>query len=355
MIRINIGGTWFNLGDQIPSTYLGQQESNVLRLIDQWQNGSTSFSFQTSGSTGPPRQIVFHRDQLAASAQLTATAFQLKSGYTALVCLDVNFVAGAMMVVRCLVTQMNMIIRPPSSDPLDGLHEPIDFAAFVPQQVQTLLDQKTTAQLDTMRTVIIGGAPISNDTIEKLQLRKAAFYATYGMTETLTHVAILKLNGPDRQREFHLLPGIKISIDGRGCLVLHAPHLGPDPIITNDLVEISSENTFRLRGRKDHVINSGGIKIQLQKVEEAVQEVFDETGIKNRFFASGIPDEKLGERLVLVIEGSPLSHNQEQIIIRGVAPALTQFETPRSLLYAPHFSLTPTRKIDRIATLASLQ
>lgn len=356
MIRIHIGGEWLNL-DQVIESFRSpsdQQEARAIQLIKEWQSGAREFTFQTSGSTGTPGRKVFSREQLEASALLTERALKLKPGYTTLICLDVNFIAGAMMIIRSLVTKMNMIIRAPSSDPLHGMNEPVDFVALVPQQLHSILD-RSPAMLDHLQTIIIGGAPLRTQLIEKLQQRTASFYATYGMTETLSHIALQKLNGSDRQTEFHPLPGINISTDNRGCLIIQAVHLGPDPVITNDVAEILGDDKFRIHGRIDQVINSGGIKIQPQKVEDIIQTVFYNLGIQVRFFLAGLPDDILGSRLVLVLEGSPHSHDEKEKILIALGNALDKYEIPRAFHYTPRFLITPTQKVDRIATLKILE
>lgn len=355
MIRIHIGGEWLNLDQAIGSSRApsDEQEANAIQLIKAWQSGVDKFIFQTSGSTGPPSKVVFSRNQLEASALLTQRALKLKAGYNALICLDVNFIAGAMMIIRSLVSKMNMIIQSPSSDPLHGMNEPVDFIALVPLQLHSILDRSPEI-LDHLQTIIIGGAPLQIQLIQKLQQRTSSFYATYGMTETLSHIALQKLNGSGRQHEFHMLPGINISTDNRNCLVIQAKHLGPDPVITNDVVEILNGDTFRVHGRIDQVINSGGIKIQPQKVEGIIQTVFQNLEIHTRFFLAGIPDDILGSRLILVLEGSPLSPDDKEQILIALGNALGKYEIPSAIYYAPRFLITPTQKIDRIGTLKFL-
>lgn len=326
------------------------QETNAISFCYKWLNGKEEFEFNTSGSTGPPKKIIFQRKQLEASARLTEEALRLVPGYTALICLDPKFIAGAMMVVRSLVTGMNMIIRTPSSNPLAGVADPIDFAAFVPYQLATMLE-KGKEQLNKLRVVIIGGAPLPQEFIEKIQDYSTSFYATYGMTETITHIALQKLNGHDRQGFFHLLPGVRASMDDRGCLVIQAPHLGPHPIITNDMVTIVDKTKLRWHGRFDRVINSGGVKVHAEKVENVAGHVFRALKIQKRFFVAGLPDEALGERVVFVVEGDAFKHKKEDSLRSSLSRHLGKFEMPKAFLYIPHFAETSTQKIDRGKTL----
>ncbi len=354
-MRVHLGGCWHTVESALhqPPSSWGDQERNALDVIRQWLSGKSEFTFQTSGSTGSPKSLTFRREQLEASAKLTADALGLKRGTTSLVCLDVNFVAGTMMIIRSLVTGMDMVIQPASANPLSGLQETIDFIALVPLQLATVL-RESPNELNRISIVLIGGASLSMQSIEQLQDRPNAYFATYGMTETLTHIALQRLNGPHVQDTFRLLPGIDASTDERGCLVVQAPHLGSTPIATNDHVEFTSPTNFRVIGRTDAVVNSGGIKIHPKKIEDVVHRVLMALGIQVRFFITGKPDEQLGERVCLVLEGQPQSSAVEVAIKDGLGKQLGKFEVPKEIQYAQLFSETPTQKIDRLATLRKL-
>ena len=323
----------------------------VVEFCHQWLNGRTTFEFSTSGSTGPPKKISFFREQLTASAKLTEVSLKLLPGYTALICLDIHFIAGAMMLVRSLVTGMNMIIVPPSSDPLKGITDAIDFAAFVPFQLPAMIQQEPE-QLNAIKKIIIGGAPLDESLVGRLQGHPGNVYSTYGMTETLTHVALRKVNGPDRQKYFQLLPGIRASLDERGCLIIHADHLG-DPLITNDRVTLLGLDRFQWEGRIDRLINSGGIKVQAEKIEKIVEEIFADLKLSNRFFISGIPDPQLSEKVVLIVEGH-ISHSLEEQISGMLKKRLSRFELPRRFFLVDRFMETESQKIDRQSTLKQL-
>ncbi|MBL7849146.1 MAG: AMP-binding protein [Cyclobacteriaceae bacterium] len=350
-MRVNIGGTWTRLEalDKLPVHSEEEMDRDAIQFIREWQEGRTSFTFHTSGSTGDPKPISFHRDQLVASAQLTLKVLPLTPGMTALVCLDPRFVAGAMMIVRCLVGSIDMVIRPASSNPFTKLPEPIDFAALVPLQVTTVL-KESPAVLDALKVLIVGGAPLPETVVSKLKDCHAHCYATYGMTETLTHIALRKLNGPDKQSAFHLLPGIHASLNELGCLVIEAPHLGP-PIVTHDIAEWTGHDSFRILGRSDEVINSGGVKVHPKKVEAILERVLDELGYTFRFFIAGQPDERLGQHVCLFIEGPPLSEAAESAMLSHLNQWLSTYERPRQVVFCRSFVHTPTQKIDRYATM----
>lgn len=332
---------------------LGISESHALRFLQAWQQGQQEFTFQTSGSTGPPRSVSFHRNQLEASARLTIHALNLRPGQHALICLDTRFVAGALMLVRGLLAGMNLIIREPSADPLENFPGPVDFMAVVPLQLATLLRHSREA-LDRVSVVIVGGAPLPDETVMELVGMRPAFYATYGMTETLTHIALRRLNGIDPQPRFQPLPGVNLSLDARGCLVIHAPHLGLTPIVTNDLVRFESDG-FTIIGRYDDVINTGGVKVHPAAVEVSVEHTLRALGLRCRFFVTALPDDRLQEAVCLVIEGSPLPGEVEEKLRTDLSTRLGRFEMPRTILYTPRFAESATQKIDKRASLASAQ
>lgn len=352
-MRIHLGGSWHNVTglDAPEQTTWTPEERATAAIVQDWSRGEQSFSFQTSGSTGNPKTVTFQRRQLEASATLTARALSLRAGSTSLLCLDPAFVAGRMMIVRSLVVGMDLVVRPPASNPLKGLSIPIDFVALVPLQLSTLLAEDPSA-LDRISTIIVGGAPVSPAVIEKLKGRKCKVFATYGMTETLTHVAVQRLNGESVQDAFHLLPGITASSNADGCLEISAPHLGP-PIVTRDIVEWVTPSSFRVLGRADDTINTGGVKVLTHRVEAVVAAAMKELSVASRFFVAGQPDDRLGERVCLIIEGSPLTASKTNALQAALVERLGTYERPREIIYRRVFMETPTQKVDRRGTLAS--
>lgn len=355
-MRVNIHDTWFDLHElgTVSLSGLGLTESVGLQLLRSWIDGQQEFTFHTSGSTGAPRPIAFSRSQLESSAKLSINALGLKAGMKSLACLDPRFVAGAMMIIRSAVAGMDLILRRPSSNPLLELREEVDFAALVPLQLSAAI-LECPAKITSIAVVIVGGAGIPESILAPLDSYTNRLYATYGMTETLTHVALRKLNNPGKQDSFYLLPGISASSDERKCLVLNAPHLGPLPISTNDLVEWNKDGSFRVIGRYDDVINSGGVKIQPGRVELVVDQVLRQLGISCRYFVSAVPDEQLNESVALVLEGSPLPAFVEHEMKELFSARLDKYELPRQFLYAAHFEETDSLKIDKRGTLKMLR
>jgi O-succinylbenzoic acid--CoA ligase len=288
---------------------------------------------------------------MEGSTRLTQQALGLTAGMNALVCLDTAFVAGQMMLVRGWETGMNLYVVEPSANPFREIPQAlsIDFVALVPYQLERILASNEAAHFNHIKMALIGGAPLEATTVEKLSHFSCRFFATYGMTETLTHIALRPLNGPQASDRFRALPGIRIETDSRNCLVIHAPHLG-EAIITNDVVQIFPEGEFEWIGRWDHVINSGGVKIHPEQVESKLDTLFREHGLTHRFFIASQPHPSLHQQVVLVIEGAPDPVVQLWPQIRSV---LNRYESPKQVLVTPHFAETASGKVDRSTTLKS--
>ncbi|HRG10352.1 MAG TPA: AMP-binding protein [Cyclobacteriaceae bacterium] len=327
------------------------ESSSAIRFCNTWLNGQADFVLQTSGSTGTPKKIAATREQLKASARITATYLKLEPEQTALVCLDVSFVAGLMMLVRALEVGMNIIVTPPEANPLQSLEPAInvDFAAFVPYQIEAILKSPQHEKLNTIKNLIIGGAPLSEQTKVALQYFTNNMYATYGMTETLTHIALQKINEAT-DNTFQVLPGFDVGTDVRGCLTVKAIHLGNEVIITNDLVELISKNQFLWLGRIDGVINSGGVKIIPEKVEAVVATIFNKLNLLNRFFITGLPNAQLGETVTLVVEGI-LTKEQTESLRQNLSHTLSRYENPKAIYCLEKFVYTNSGKINRPETI----
>ncbi|MBL7863885.1 MAG: AMP-binding protein [Cyclobacteriaceae bacterium] len=349
MVRVQAGGTWLSQNDILQDSLdrFNSFERHAIGIIRQWYAGQQTFVFKTSGSTGPSKELVFQRRQVESSTQLSINAFQLKPGQKSLICLDTHFVAGTMMILRSLIAGMDIIIEAPSSKPKANQH--IDFVALVPLQVATLLNESKDA-LDAFSTVIIGGGPLAEETVTLLQSSKARCFATYGMTETLTHIALRPLNGIEKTDAFRFLPGITGFPDSRGCLVIHAPHLG-NPVVTNDVVEFTATSLFRVIGRIDDVINSGGIKIHPTMLEEKIRPILVSMDIASRNMIGKEQDALLGESVCLILEGTPLTPSTERMLMERMRRELPRFEAPKRICYLSSFPLTETQKVDRKATM----
>ena len=346
-------------------------ETDALAFCRAWLSGQTEFTLHTSGSTGVSKPIRLTRAQMQASAHLTGQTLGLQAGDAALVCLNIFYVAGVMMLVRGLELGLPMTIIEPTSNPLatinpDETH--FAFTAFVPLQLQTILEvidpvqrARNLAILDGMKAILVGGAATSPALEQSLQIITAPVYATYGMTETVSHIALRRLNGPDATDLFTALDGVTLGTDERGCLHITAAATNFERVQTNDVVKfINSTNTepvqFRLLGRADRIINSGGVKIQPELIEQVVQNVLTALEVKPvpRLFVVGLPDERLGQRVALFIEQLPIGAQQWATIQEAVRQQLGQYAVPKEVISVVRFAETPTGKIDQKATVSQI-
>lgn len=337
--------------DSIPGlakeTGLTSHEKKVVDFCKDWVNGKKTFEITTSGSTGDPKKIILHRDQMIASANKTARALGLRRGMTALVCIDPKYIGGMMMLVRALEIGMNIIVpEEVTSTPFKDIaldNARIDFTALVPYQVMNSRESEFQGK------IIIGGALVTPELQQKVKMiDHAIFYATFGMTETLSHIALQKLNGldgHDAQDHFYTLDGVEVKADERQCLVITADHLS-DTIVTNDIVDIINSHEFKWIGRYDNVINSGGVKIMPEKIEKAIGDY----GLNLPFFVTGIPHGQLGQQVVLVIEGMLMEEAQIRLL-KHLKDNMDRYEVPRQVLYSNRFVLTLNGKINRTESL----
>jgi len=325
-------------------------EKTSFDFIRDWLTGVQSFSVQTSGSTGTPKVITFTRQQMVASALATRQALDLSQGYTAIICLNTKYIGGIMMLVRSLEIQMRIFAMEPSAsiaEKLTGYGGPIDFISVVPLQLQNIVEHLPVQYLAHVKCIITGGAPVGEVLKARLKMIDTPVYATYGMTETLSHIALQRISGPRQHDYFQALPGVTISTDDRDCLIIKTPYL-TQPVITNDIIELLSENNFLWRGRWDNIINTGGIKVLPERVESVIGEYFREKALTNRFFIYGLNDERLGKKVALFIEGDRIEIQQH--LISALSNTLSKYEIPKEIIYISNFTYTGSGKINREET-----
>ena len=299
-------------------------------LLD-WFDSKSFIEMQTSGTTGTPKIISVSKQAMVHSALATGDFFDLQPGNSALHCLPVKYVAGKMMLVRAMILGLDLEFVAPSSHPLRHNEIDYDFVAMVPLQAQNSI-----SELKKVKKMIVGGASI-NKILEKQLLKLSTqVFETYGMTETITHIAARKLG----EKAFTVLPGVTISYDDRNCLVIHAPRISDDVILTNDIVELVNENQFVFLGRMDNVINSGGIKLIPEQIEEKLAHK-----IHQRFFIASKPDAELGEKVIMVVEG------EKQDLGADLYGELDKYEKPKELVFIPKFQETGSGKVMRKETL----
>lgn len=339
-----------DIAKKLPPPDLNEVERRIWLFCQDWYGGKFLFRFQTSGSTGTPQMIEVSRIQLESSAKATAQALDLRVGERALVALNTDFTAGKMMLVRGMVLGLSLTVVPPSANPCLNLpHADFDFTALVPLQLQTILEQtpEKIPILNQMKAILVGGAPVSRGLEMALQVLTCPVYATFGMTETVSHIALQRLNGAEKQDFFQILPHVEIGTDERGCLAIRAIMAGRELLVTNDLVELISPTQFRWLGRVDNVINSGGVKLQIEQVEKAIEKGFFEEKIKVRFVVTALADEKLGQKLVLIVEKIEITENEKSVWKSRFAQYLSPYEIPKEIFGLEKLAETATGKIDR--------
>jgi O-succinylbenzoic acid--CoA ligase len=331
-------------------------EAKVLDFVRQWLTGTQEFGLTTSGSTGTPQPITLRRRQLEASARRTADFFDLGPGDRALVCLNCEYIGGLMMLVRGLERNMHLTIVEPHANPFEYVADDaeFDFSAFVPLQLKAVLAAGHAPRLNQLKALLVGGAPADASLQQELKPLTVPVWLTYGMTETCSHVALRRLNGPTATASFRVLSGIAAGQDERGCLTLRGDVTDDELIITNDQVHLLDAHTFEWLGRADFVINSGGVKVPAEKVELVLDVALAELGTARRCFVAGLPDERLGQAVTAFIEGPALAAALEKQLQELLAKRLGRFEQPRQLRYVPEFKTTATGKLDRPATLRGL-
>ncbi len=313
----------------------------VADFLDEWYSSADFVWGHTSGSTGAPKPIKLLKHDMEESARLTVDYFGLAAGTTMLLCLSPDYIAGKMMIVRALLSGADLLVVSPSSRPLASVDERVDFAAMVPAQVvESLRDDAQRGRLARVGALIVGGAPLPPVAEERLSNLPVRSYATYGMTETVSHVALRRIGDPTMT--YRALGQITFSADNRDCLVIHTPHFAVKELVTNDVVELIDKYSFRWIGRYDHVINSGGVKVFPERIEQQIASLFT-----RRFFVAACADEKWGECVALAIEGDPLSATDEAALLARIRERVGRYEVPRRLFYLLTFAETSSGKVIR--------
>ena len=303
-------------------------------FLSEWNNPSPYVHVQTSGSTGTPKPMLVEKSRMLASARITNDFLGLHPDDTALLCMSLDYIAGKMMVVRALERHLNLVTVEPSGHPLCHTGD-ISFAAMVPLQVYNSLQvPEERERLKQIKHLIIGGGAIDDDLADELKTFPNAVWSTYGMTETLSHIALRRLSGSDASDWYTPFPSVTVSLSDESTLIIDAPEVCADRLITNDIAKIFSDNSkFRIIGRKDNTICSGGLKIQPEELERQLRPY-----MRVPYLISKRPDSKFGEIVVLLTEG-PID-DARQICER----VLPKYHHPRAYVHVVHIPLTATGK-----------
>lgn len=316
---------------ELPSDY--PERNALLEAIRIWEE-KEDLTISTSGSTGTPKTIHHPHEAVVSSIEDTAAYFGLKLGQSALCALPFDKIAGRLMLYRALHIGLKLEIREPSSTPVSS-EDHFDFVPLTPHQVLSCLE-KDPRSLDEIGTLIIGGAAVSSELETKLQALKVRSFETYGMTETITHIAARRIY-PDPNTFFEALPGVKLNSE-EGRLIIEANRL-QSPLHTTDIVEMDGANRFRWLGRADNVVNSGGIKLHPELLENELASIIDAP-----FYLVGTPDPVLGEKLIAVIEGD----EKDDGLLASIRNILPSHSSPKEIIYLKELKRTNNGKIIRI-------
>ena len=314
---------------------VSENEKHLGVFILNWIDDSKDIVLKTSGTTSKPKHIIAPKSAFISSAKATGDFFNLLPENSALCCLPFSYIAAKMMFVRAWVLGLKLDVIEPSSSPLKHITKQYDFSAMVPLQVHNSI-----SKLNQIKTLLVGGAPVSSSLQNQLKGHPSSIFETYGMTETVSHIAAKNLS--KGEGVFTVLPDISIAVDDNDCLVVKAPKLTSEVLYTNDVVSLVSNDSFKWLGRFDNVINSGGIKIYPEQIEKALQDQ-----INNRFYITSIPDQLLGQKVILILEG-----NSQDLQLNF--SDIDSKKRPKNIYFIKEFCETTSGKIQRQKTLETL-
>lgn len=317
-------------------------------LLDWLNDDYDTIKVRTSGSTGEPKTYFLDKQKMVNSALATGKFFKIQEDTKALLCLPADYIGGRMMLVRAMVLGWDLDIIEPKLNPLDELFKTYDFCAMTPFQMDNSL-----GRLHLVKKLIVGGGAVSENLIGLIQGIPTKVFEVYGMTETISHIAARKLNPKKDNKEkrpFKALPNVSVSQNENNCLVIKAPKILNEELVTNDIVEVLTYKKFFWKGRLDNVINSGGVKIFPETVEKKLQKL-----ITQRFYIAGLPHDSLGEQVVLFIEAP-----QNEKYLSDLKDAIdrlksfNKYEKPKHIYLVDKFEETDSGKIHRKKTLSKL-
>lgn len=309
----------------------------VYEFLLDWMDDNPLIEVKTSGSTGKPKTIKVEKSAMSASARKTLTYFGLEPDNNVLLCLPADYIAGKMMIVRAIVGKLNLILAEPSIDPWRNLNTSIDFVPIVPMQLKLLVEYPEKHHL--LKTILVGGAPVDPMLEKQANKMLSPVFHSYGMTETLTHVAIRRINGVEASNYYRAMDGVTFDVSDEDQLIINTDIL-PKPLQTNDVTELVDSKRFVWIGRADYVINSGGVKIFPEHIGNKIGDI-----IPQPFVVVGLPDPILGSKVVLVIEGKPCRDNEA--MLQAVKAKLQRFEAPKEIHFLSRFPRTISGKIKR--------
>ena len=315
----------------------------LFTFLSEWFNHQPTVLVHTSGSTGKPKPMRVEKERMMESACLTCSFLGLKENDTALLCMPLQYIAGKMVVIRSLVAGLNLLPVTPSGHPLKNLKKAPVFAAMIPMQVYNSLQVPEEKELlKQIKHLIIGGGAIDSALAQALKDFPNQVWSTYGMTETLSHIALRRVNGTEASEWYTPFESVSIRLSQENTLIINAPKVCDKVLYTNDIAELNDQGQFRILGRKDNIINSGGVKIQIEQVEATLKKHFH-----TPFMITSAPDAKFGEIVVLLIENNPGSRDTYERIQKICEDVLPAYWCPKRIIPVENLPLTETGKPDR--------
>lgn len=317
---------------------------DLFEFLKRWFDDSPYITVHTSGSTGQPKALEVEKLKMMHSAQLTCQYLGLKKNDSALLCMNLKYIGAMMVVVRALLYELNLTVISATGHPLKAIQKPFRFAAMVPLQVfNSLQIPEEKERLQRMEVLIIGGGAVDEVLLQDIKTLYNAVYSTYGMTETLSHIALRRLNGADATTHYRPFAGIHLALaPADNTLIIDAPMLVAHPLHTNDVARIYTDGSFLILGRKDNVVNSGGIKIQIEEDEQVLKQIID-----CPFALTSVPDTRLEEALILLIQQYPTDKIAR--IAQQLQKVLPAYHLPRAIYSIEQLPLAGNGKIDRKA------
>ena len=306
------------------------------RFIEQWNDSNDYIVAHTSGSTGTPKEIKLLKSDMIVSARATCRFFNIDSRSLLVSPLSADYIAGKMMIVRAIVSDASLAMAEPTNRPDLTRFEHIDLLPVVPSQVDAILAD--TSNINRIKHLLVGGGKTDEPLEHRINSSGIDSWASYGMTETCSHVAVRRLGNPDSC--YHALPGITVTTDAESCLAIHADSFSWKTLQTNDIVDLIDSKSFRWLGRRDNIINSGGIKIVPELVEQKISRLIDVP-----FYIVGRPDPKWGEAIVLYLEtDKPID---TATLAQTLSTVLSPYERPKEIRVENRFERTSSNKIKR--------
>jgi len=242
-------------------------ERLIEALREKWD-----ISISTSGSTGAPKEILIPASAMICSARNANEFLGAKPGDRWSLLLSPEHTAGLNVLVRSIELGTSPVTE----------NETAEFTAIVPTQLFRALngDEKLLTHLQKCRAVLVGGAHADEKLLEQAKFAGINCVTTYGMTETSGGCIY---NGVP-------LPGVEFrigeTIELKGPMLARV-ELNDGYFVTSDFGKIENGKLVVL-GRADDVINSGGKKVSLSKVENALGEAFAAFGTNNQEWGSSL-------------------------------------------------------------------